>query len=886
MMVTMYCKLPQIILIAILPLVLCFSTPANSQALLERINTADDLVIGPNSGGHLGDFVFQNDTIKAVVTDIGHPSQYTNTGGHIIDMDFARGNGDLFNSLSTYFENTFPYQANYSSAQIINDGSNNQPAVLRVRGVYSQNSQVAVITDYSLDLNQPYIKIQTWLINNTGSNISNFELGDAIQWGATSHFAPGYGFELNGLTTTTPWLAASGEGVSYGYASIYGNLSGPHGAAWSDPACVTLNIGVGDTVNYVRYLSVGNGDLVSAMIPLYDIFDPDYGTIDGTILNDFTGQQVGWVTIDINSANGQPFSQAFTQRSGKFSARLPENNYHLTIGTPGYLTQMFNISITSGVITPAAFDIEDTLGHPNFPLADTISYIVRPLSNVPTIVRKTDELTIEVSADSLAANWQAGLYYKNLYFPLNLNSTFYYAALKRWYLMVDFPEHIPIELYDLFVASNAFADTVKNAVKIIDDYKSDFYFIQITDTHLPTHIFSEDVGFTPDTAEMADLWAVINDINVVNPEFVLHTGDLVNEGELEDYMGFRCFSRSKHLLENFDVPVFMSVGNHDIGGWTDTYPIYGASRRDWWRFFGWDNLNRTSGLGPFTQDYYFDYADIRFIGLEGYDNYDSWRYSIYRGSSFIDLQLSWLHDVINATAPSKTIVTFDHYDFQNQLDLNVLGIDMNLYGHIHQDAGSIYQQPYNLATDNVCDGDRSFRVVKYDSTGLHPQPTFSAGSSGQNLTINFSPPNDGLHDTVTAVITNHYNFTFNHGQVVFKMPIASDYIVNGGSLWQVITLDTCAQCYVELTLTANSNATATIRVDPEAFVPGDANGDGHVLGSDVTYLVGYFRGLNPQPNPIYAGDANGDCRLIGSDVTYLVSYFRGIGGPPIDGDCE
>ena len=69
------------------------------------------------------------------------------------------------------------------------------------------------------------------------------------------------------------------------------------------------------------------------------------------------------------------------------------------------------------------------------------------------------------------------------------------------------------------------------------------------------------------------------------------------------------------------------------------------------------------------------------------------------------------------------------------------------------------------------------------------------------------------------------------------------------------------------------------------YTPGDANGDGNVIGSDVTYLVNYFRGGNPPPDScwndnegdwLYAGaDCNGDCRVIGSDVTFLVNFFRG-----------
>jgi len=69
------------------------------------------------------------------------------------------------------------------------------------------------------------------------------------------------------------------------------------------------------------------------------------------------------------------------------------------------------------------------------------------------------------------------------------------------------------------------------------------------------------------------------------------------------------------------------------------------------------------------------------------------------------------------------------------------------------------------------------------------------------------------------------------------------------------------------------------------FIAGDANGDGQVIGSDVTYLVNYFRDINPVPDPYLAGDANGDCLVTGPDVTYLVNYFRGLGDPPFQGDC-
>ncbi|MCP4582767.1 MAG: right-handed parallel beta-helix repeat-containing protein [candidate division Zixibacteria bacterium] len=72
----------------------------------------------------------------------------------------------------------------------------------------------------------------------------------------------------------------------------------------------------------------------------------------------------------------------------------------------------------------------------------------------------------------------------------------------------------------------------------------------------------------------------------------------------------------------------------------------------------------------------------------------------------------------------------------------------------------------------------------------------------------------------------------------------------------------------------------------KAYLPGDANmANGawppSAIGSDVTYLVNYFR-LFPSCQPCLidgvwcSADANGDCNIMGVDVTRLVSYFRGL----------
>jgi hypothetical protein len=56
---------------------------------------------------------------------------------------------------------------------------------------------------------------------------------------------------------------------------------------------------------------------------------------------------------------------------------------------------------------------------------------------------------------------------------------------------------------------------------------------------------------------------------------------------------------------------------------------------------------------------------------------------------------------------------------------------------------------------------------------------------------------------------------------------------------------------------------------------GDANCSGALTGSDVTYLVRFFKGLNEGYCCLCSGDVNNSGTVSGVDVTYLVGYFKG-----------
>ncbi len=462
-------------------------------------------------------------------------------------------------------------------------------------------------------------------------------------------------------------------------------------------------------------------------------------------------------------------------------------------------------------------------------LGDTLTVIQQPILNIPAIHIPGEQMQIICTAPSSTTNWQAWLIHGSKSIPLELTSTLQLENPPRWQLNTIIPQVPVFELYDLRVsASGGLDDTTWNAVQVIPSRKTSYYFAHITDAHMPGRTFYPDNGFASDSTSVVDFREVVKDINIIRPEFVLFTGDVINEGELEGFAGMYSFGWAQRAIAELEVPVFITAGNHDIGGWTNTPPPAGSARRNWWRYFGWKWLdNADSNWHTHTQNYFFSYGDLLYVGLEAYDNYDNWRSYIYGGQSFIYSQLSWLNQTLSLY-PDKTKVLFHHYDFSDQLNLNNLGISLSLWGHIHRNQGSISTFPYDLSTRSVTDGNRSYRMVRVNNATVAPQTTIYATSLSQtdNLFINYYPSNTAVSDSIMAIVTNNQSFAFENALVKFLMPSGNQaYSVTGGVLEQVDRSGSHNVCYVRVNLTANSVkyvsiATSGVSNDDPSASPG------------------------------------------------------------------
>lgn len=497
---------------------------------------------------------------------------------------------------------------------------------------------------------------------------------------------------------------------------------------------------------------------------------------------------------------------------------------------------------------------------------DTLTVIQKPLPNIPSFARPGDTLTVWAAAPVSATSFAASLRVASDEYVLTPAGGGWQPSLGRWVLGFRVPAGLPEELYDLVLLSDAtLPDTSRHAVKVLPAYKSDFYFAQVSDTHLPTHALSSGgVINTADTTGMADFDAVIADLNVIHPEFILHTGDLVNEGELEDYLGMYEMGRAMRMVQQLRDPIFIVTGNHDIGGWKSTAPPDGTSRKNWWRQFGWSwLLNPPSGDPGHSQNYSFDYGLFHGIGMETYINngsYDSYRQDIWGAQSFTAEQLSWLAANIAAVPAGHSKLLFYHYDFGgtlangspgsnfSQINPAALGIDGAIWGHNHGVAeGAPGARPFNLGLQAVIDGRRAFRIFRVSNGAISPGFMHKCGGSSSiptdSLTVAWSAANDGTRSLLTATVNNRFKETWDHARLVFVMADHdSTYLATGGTIAQVLRRGGAATVYVDCVLAQNAVSTVTVSADqPNVGVEG-APLEGLALAA-------------PRPNPLALGGA-------------------------------
>ncbi|MBI2895776.1 MAG: CehA/McbA family metallohydrolase [Deltaproteobacteria bacterium] len=214
-----------------------------------------------------------------------------------------------------------------------------------------------------------------------------FLAGDFLLFGPKVHvFAPGDGFEVGLLFQRrfdqgvdvlndpymAPYLAASGDHVSYAYFSASGQLSVPiftssftgafthlYQCRLDDDEC-QAGYRQGRIV-YERFLAIGDGDIGSALESFYEVRREPHGTLRGHVLDGATGQPLSGAQAfvlrapegpsgsaleaiasnraEVNSAGVvlemQADAAATARATGSFAGKVPPGDYLLVARAPG-----------------------------------------------------------------------------------------------------------------------------------------------------------------------------------------------------------------------------------------------------------------------------------------------------------------------------------------------------------------------------------------------------------------------------------------------------------------------------------------------------------------------------------------------------------------------
>ena len=441
--------------------------------------------------------------------------------------------------------------------------------------------------------------------------------------------------------------------------------------------------------------------------------------------------------------------------------------------------------------------------------------IVYPRSTIPVIVEKGGHFKIELQTESFDAVYA---YISTAFEPviddfwLTTEDTMTMDGI--WYINVSVPTVIPEELYNLTIlldqGSRLVMTSRPRAVSVIDELTDDFSFIHITDLHV-----GDPRGFTESiwrTIGMKSIKRCIHEINLLHPDFVIISGDVVF-GQLYPFEYSKEYEKCYEMIQTFDVPTYLCPGNHDG---------YRRPREDGLQFW----------LEYFGPHYYsFDYGNYHFQAINSFDIPALRRLSFFIiamnwGGSIQDEQLQWIQNDLEENSGDLNFMFMHHNPLWETTSDSLLGrkyknreellslidqhdVDMVLAGHVHVDNVTMENDTIFITTTTPESGIRAedgywgYRLIGIEDGAIasynYQDPKYSIPS----YKIKAKYPNSKKATVENGLLTDI------KAHLKFVLPKA-DYVVDFGD----IVLQREGEHYLELYVEAmvEQNSTAVIKV--------------------------------------------------------------------------
>ncbi len=395
-------------------------------------------------------------------------------------------------------------------------------------------------------------------------------------------------------------------------------------------------------------------------------------------------------------------------------------------------------------------------------------------------------------------------------------------------------EEVPVDLYDLTVSiqTGTYEASAqrRNAVKVIDSIKERFSIIHITDIHV-----GDPRGCLVNCAETAGrafIRKMIHMVNLLDPEFAVITGDHVFGA---DY--YREYAHLHEVLQEFDVPIFMSIGNHDAVNHAWSAPeVFLDGAAVFADMFA--PLAFTMSYGPLS---YFSlnssdwsavertgvsFAMLAFGGQLGSAQLD--RFEQQLNTTGADLILAGLHHPPQHNYAGEGVERFRSLASEH-------GVAAVLSGHTHGEEalekdGVLYLTTASSMFSGHGGSYPAVRVLEIDDSEIvswnYEEPQWSVPvyrGSGPHMPLRnlsepalyctFSPENDGSNATVTATLTNHLSTGYDDVSLEFAVPspgTGGSYGISGGEVAGMYDTGTVQIWYVKTGIEAGEQKNIVI----------------------------------------------------------------------------
>ncbi len=318
------------------------------------VTKQSELIGGPQAYGQVGrSFRCHNSRIRFLIQDGTRPIGNSSEGGDLIDIDRVRPD-ELKDGEDTFREYLPALGANevrVESIEIVNDGQNGEPGIIRVQGrpttitlapqaaFLSQDMEGVVFTDYLLRPDSDIIEITTTL-QNEGDVVQAGLGADFLSFGgATPPMTPEHGFgSVPPFGAVTFLGGARGKGVNTAFVCNQRDVVIPLVESGATVAICDDNLTIGSEGGFTRFIIVGDGSLDSVARPAWALRGIATGELSGRVDNAVDGTVVSALTaplpIDGSDDGSRVMNEARVAADGSYTMALLPGSYTLVAHVP------------------------------------------------------------------------------------------------------------------------------------------------------------------------------------------------------------------------------------------------------------------------------------------------------------------------------------------------------------------------------------------------------------------------------------------------------------------------------------------------------------------------------------------------------------------------